>query len=711
MATGETVIVTLGCDPTIDLEVVEDGNKLVVRLINPSADVDIDGLFLNLQNDALADQIDIWPRENSVPITGFDTQANSVDHLDNGATVQGDYDVGIQFGNAPDSTAGYTEAPVMFTIEPKFGSGIDAITLADLDLTNVTVVVNSDTGNGQALVGNPSGDFDDGATTTEIVEEVAVSEDFNHIHRPEDSDDIVGNDGWYIWDNKAWTDGCRDGKLVFEEVAANSGVTISFDAMTWNAACFENSGHSKDTFEVQVKLDDGSWQTLDVFTVNDKGTAMVGSETGQTFGNHGNTLTYEVDGVSESAQLRLVSDFTASNEYVGIDNVEIVAKNEVIIDGDGDDCDDEDVVIAEDDFDGIRYVSHAESVQHAGKWYAEDGKLVADGCKDGNLWFDTVETPNDTTISFDASTPNAHYFENNGWMEDSLEVWVLKDGHEWVLLDTFQVNDEGTALVGDKTGQTITSDSQTISYSGGELEGAKTMQLVLDADFSASNEQVHIDNLAFTEEAECDDDEGKDGEEICEDFSGLQAGDDPFDAFENLKITATKAGATQADDAMIFDTENPTGWDYDLGFADQGNAIIISEDGDAHDPDDNAHGGTISFEFTTPSEVKSLSILDVEEHGGTIDLFDADGNVLNSLEIPAGRDNSQQTLEINTQGVSYMDVNLVGSGAVDDLCYIPEDDCEGDQYDILFKDEEDEDADPYANAEAESEDEDAYEYA
>ena len=101
----------------------------------------------------------------------------------------------------------------------------------------------------------------------------------------------------------------------------------------------------------------------------------------------------------------------------------------------------------------------------------------------------------------------------------------------------------------------------------------------------------------------------------------------------------------------------------------------------------------------------------VEEHGGTIDLFDADGNVLNSLEIPAGRDNSQQTLEINTQGVSYMDVNLVGSGAVDDLCYIPEDDCEGDQYDILFKDEEDEDADPYADAEDESEDEDAYEYA
>ena len=103
----------------------------------------------------------------------------------------------------------------------------------------------------------------------------------------------------------------------------------------------------------------------------------------------------------------------------------------------------------------------------------------------------------------------------------------------------------------------------------------------------------------------------------------------------------------------------------------------------ALDPDDNASGGTITFEFDDPSTVTSLTLLDIEEAGGTIDLFDIDGALLDSIAIPAAGDNSAQDVDINTAGVATMNVNLVGSGAVDDLCYIsPEAECG--QYDVTY---------------------------
>ena len=109
---------------------------------------------------------------------------------------------------------------------------------------------------------------------------------------------------------------------------------------------------------------------------------------------------------------------------------------------------------------------------------------------------------------------------------------------------------------------------------------------------------------------------------------------------------------------MIFDTNNPTGGDHDLEYDDRGNALIISEDNDSSDADDNAQGGTMTFNFDAPSEVVSINMLDIEENGGTIDLFDADGGLINTVDIPAAGDNSQQELIINADNVSTMNVNL-----------------------------------------------------
>ncbi|WP_211097179.1 SdrD B-like domain-containing protein, partial [Aliishimia ponticola] len=158
-----------------------------------------------------------------------------------------------------------------------------------------------------------------------------------------------------------------------------------------------------------------------------------------------------------------------------------------------------------------------------------------------------------------------------------------------------------------------------------------------------------------------------------EDFQALSEGTIVSDQIEGVTISAQRAGdgASSPNDAMIFDSSNPTGGDHDLGFADLGNIIIISEDGDSSDPDDNAGGGVITFDFDNPSDLSDIKLLDIEEAGGTIDLYAADGSLIKSVAIPAAGNNSIQTIDLSAEGVSQMQINLVGSGAVDDLCWKP----------------------------------------
>ncbi len=153
-----------------------------------------------------------------------------------------------------------------------------------------------------------------------------------------------------------------------------------------------------------------------------------------------------------------------------------------------------------------------------------------------------------------------------------------------------------------------------------------------------------------------------------------------------VTITATGFGA------MIFNSANPTGGDIDLGTPNQtfggpgigvggeagtpgensralGNVLIVSEDGDSSDPDDNAGGGTLTFEFAQPVFVGSLQLLDIEESGGQVVTRDADGAVIASYPIPALGNNSFQVLSIGDQLVSEVQVIFAGSGAVAELQY------------------------------------------
>ncbi len=331
--------------------------------------------------------------------------------------------------------------------------------------------------------------------------------------------------------------------------------------------------------------------------------------------------------------------------------------------------------VQSDNFNGLSYASQSDIVQHGAGWDAVWGQLRTDGDDDGALTLETINTSDPVSLSFDARVPNAHRFEASGRYEDTLTVEVRIDGGDWVTLDEFRVNHAGTELVGSNTGQTIDAHYGTLNYEGGILDTAEnTVQFRIVSDISANDEKIFIDNIEVTAQTEV----VVDPNTTKVDFeAGLQSGDVVSDQFDGVTISAQRAGdsANSENDAMIFDSSRPTGGDHDLEYADKGNIIIISEDNDSSDADDNWNGGTISFDFDVPSDVTAITVLDIEERGGTIDLFNEAGDLIRTVDIPVTGDNGEAVVALNGTDVASMDVNLTGSGAVDELCYSASSDC------------------------------------
>jgi len=111
------------------------------------------------------------------------------------------------------------------------------------------------------------------------------------------------------------------------------------------------------------------------------------------------------------------------------------------------------------------------------------------------------------------------------------------------------------------------------------------------------------------------------------DFEGFAAGDNiSGQNISGATFTVTNNSGTDISAShplMIFDSANPTGGDNDLATPSFGNILIISEDGDASDPDDNAGGGVIIAKFDTA--VTSIT-------GVTVDVGDSN-NKTNSFEV------------------------------------------------------------------------------
>ena len=169
--------------------------------------------------------------------------------------------------------------------------------------------------------------------------------------------------------------------------------------------------------------------------------------------------------------------------------------------------------------------------------------------------------------------------------------------------------------------------------------------------------------------------------EVCIEFndfadgSAAVAGDAGALAFDGVTFTAIRAQDNDGvyNDAMLFDSDAATasGGDSDL-LVGKGNLIIISEDGDSSDPDDNAQGGTIVATFDNPSLLTRIMLVDVEEAGGMVRLYDADDTLLAEVAVPVVGDGQIRWVELgNVENVSRMEVSMVGSGAIGAIKFVP----------------------------------------
>jgi hypothetical protein len=194
------------------------------------------------------------------------------------------------------------------------------------------------------------------------------------------------------------------------------------------------------------------------------------------------------------------------------------------------------------------------------------------------------------------------------------------------------------------------------------------------------------------------------------DFSGIPAGSvlggpvggDPVPAapFAEFTISCINNGGGP-NSAIVFDSQNPTGDDADLGTPNidfggpgvgiggtsgapgenditYGNLLIIAEnvvdangDGLVDDPDDEAGGGVIVIDFEQAVVVMSVVLVDIDgDEAATIRLYDSTG-ILATIPAQSLGNNSIQTLYGGGHtGVYRMEIELSSSGAVGEIEYV-----------------------------------------
>ena len=181
----------------------------------------------------------------------------------------------------------------------------------------------------------------------------------------------------------------------------------------------------------------------------------------------------------------------------------------------------------------------------------------------------------------------------------------------------------------------------------------------------------------------------------------FQAGEELTDQYANIGVTISAVndwvsggspGQNHPDKAILFDSENPTGGDTDLLTPNPGAVgndtplgfvVIVAEDdvdtspadGFVDDPDDEAAGGEIRFEFDQSVTILGARVLDVD--GMELDFlryFDEFDMEIASILIPDKPDGNVQIIDTNISGVRKVVLDLGGSGAITRLRFCPDPD-------------------------------------
>jgi len=152
----------------------------------------------------------------------------------------------------------------------------------------------------------------------------------------------------------------------------------------------------------------------------------------------------------------------------------------------------------------------------------------------------------------------------------------------------------------------------------------------------------------------------------------------------DIHISAVNNRASHPDKVIIFDSNNPTGGDWDLG-GPWGNILIIAEDdvdsdgdGLVDDPDDEAKGGTIIFYSNNSCSTLGFDLIDFEENEGNsgtlVIILESGGTVdipFTDFEGTVWGDNSHNSISIPAEDIGgtfkQVEFHFNGSGAIDNV--------------------------------------------
>ncbi len=163
----------------------------------------------------------------------------------------------------------------------------------------------------------------------------------------------------------------------------------------------------------------------------------------------------------------------------------------------------------------------------------------------------------------------------------------------------------------------------------------------------------------------------------------------------DIHISAVNNKAGHPNEVIIFDSNNPTGGDLDLGSpwdtgnlpsnTDLGNLLIIAEDlvdsngdGLVDDPDDEAKGGTIIFQSNNSCNTLEFDFIDFEQDQGNSGYVIINLEEGGSLEFdfrdfvgPLYGDNSANRVSISSEDIGgtfkQVEFHFIGSGAIDNV--------------------------------------------
>jgi len=165
------------------------------------------------------------------------------------------------------------------------------------------------------------------------------------------------------------------------------------------------------------------------------------------------------------------------------------------------------------------------------------------------------------------------------------------------------------------------------------------------------------------------------GTPLVLDFAGLPHGTILNEQYASygIHISGDASNSNSLDKLIVFNSFVTGSPDPDLQ-VDVGNLAVIpanltdqNNDGLVDAPNDYAGGGKQIYLFDTPREVLSFKFIDKEGSPGSATAYDAQGNIIKTVTIPPMGDGSVQTIVMNAQGVSRLEIVYNESGGVTDI--------------------------------------------